>query len=445
MSSHRRNNNHFIEIMSSDDEGDDDLLLGRGSVFSRPLRAVSGGGGQSTEAKASSSHVTVTTRTPPPSALPSSSSFRGTAARSGSGNGAAAAAAAATFTASSAAAAAATATVTTPTSLVHTTPIGFVDFDYVSNETKGSPGDAVIINRERDVRWIRTVDALALSAHRSHSFSLPLQSPIPNVVEVLLAGTRAMCGVIDHDEARLLAPILDRCFPDKLTCHGIIVSNHSHPKVVRVHFQAQSSVRRISKFELQPIERQIKYYLKGRKALVPETANLTPPPVTPGSALAAAKGTPAGAGSSIAGAPSDENRLNAAAAAVAATPAAGAHPSSIHVGDWTCFVSLTSTLATAQGATVELVRELDNVRTASFRRCPSIVHCISFAPLLTHTCQRSASFVSATTGTRSASSTTAPPSATFAPRKQASLPWSLTRSVPTSTGQARLRADPALH
>jgi hypothetical protein len=250
-----------------------------------------------------------------------------------------------------------------------------------------------------------------------------------------------MCGVIDHDEARLLAPILDRCFPGKLTCHGVIVSNHSHPKVVRVHFQAQSSVRRISKFELQPIERQIKYYLKGRKALVPETANPKPPPVTPGSALAAAKGTPAASAATLAGAPSDENRLNAAA--VAATPAAGAPPSTIHVGDWTCFVSPTSTLTTAQGATVELVRERDNVRTAS--GCHSIVQCIFFAPLLTHTCQRCDFFVSATTGTRSESSTTAPPSATFVPRKQASLPWSSTRSVPTSTGQAQLRAEPTLH
>jgi hypothetical protein len=165
MSSHRRTPNHFIEIMSSDDEGDDDLLLGRGSVFSRPFRAVSGGG-QPPETKPS---ALATTRTPPPSALPSSSSSLGTTARSGSGNGTAATEAAATFTASAAAAAA---TVTTPTSLVHTTPIGFVDFDYVSNESKGRPGDAVIINRERDVRWIPTVDAWASSAHRSHSLFL---------------------------------------------------------------------------------------------------------------------------------------------------------------------------------------------------------------------------------------------------------------------------------
>jgi hypothetical protein len=209
------------------------------------------------------------------------------------------------------------------------------------------------------------------STSDTRPFVLFAQSPIPNAIEVLLESTRKICGVIDHDEAKLLAPILDRCFPDKLTCWGAIVSNNSHPRVVRVHFQAQSSIRRISKFELQPIERQIKYYLKGRKALIPDTTSRKPPPVTPASAMAAVKTGPAApSGAHVAGAASYENRINgvaasAAAVAAATTPVPGAHPlPGTHVGDWTCFVSVTTpSLTLAEGASAELVREPENVRT----------------------------------------------------------------------------------
>jgi hypothetical protein len=201
---------------------------------------------------------------------------------------------------------------------------------------------------------------------------LSAQSPTPNAIEVILSSTQLKVAVIDRDDARLLAPILDRCHPGKLAWDGFVVSRSTAPSVVRVRFYAAADAargsHRLSRFEREAVARQIRYHLQGRKALVVDAVatTTTPGAVTTSSSAATIKADPATAAPPKSMAP-NENRVNSNSGAC--WTGSSASSSASLLGRWTCFLSGTRTYekkgsaaAPYEGAPVQLVREPENVR-----------------------------------------------------------------------------------
>ena len=98
-----------------------------------------------------------------------------------------------------------------------------------------------------------------------------------------------MVGLVHSSDAQWLAPILDRLLSRQLAYTASLLPRPAPGRMaVRIHFVGQNPTRRLSKFELNPLERSLSFYLRPHgKSLVKPPPTLKTPPSAAAAAVAA--------------------------------------------------------------------------------------------------------------------------------------------------------------